>query len=64
MFKGEVFIFSKVLMLLVSLLLFLQIFNVDTRLGIDHRASVILTVFILLLAILLKNKGRQNDERI
>lgn len=60
----EVFILSKVLMYLGVLLLFLQIFNVDTRLGFDHRASVILTLFTLLLAFLLKNKGRQNDERI
>ena len=62
--EKEVVVLSKVLMLLVPLLLFLQIFNVDTRLGIDHKASVILTLFIFLLAILLKNKGREKDEII
>lgn len=54
---GEEFTISRILLFLVVLLLGLQLFEVDTRLNIDHRVSVILTLVVFLLAIFLR-KGK------
>jgi len=54
--KGEAVIIARVLFLVTALLLFLQVFSIDTTLNIDHRISVIVTLVVFLLAILLKNK--------